>query len=381
MRWSFRVGRIAGAEIRIHLTTLLLLGLLALAFASEGGAPAAVAGTVFISLLFASVLLHELGHVVAARHYGIPTPDITLLPIGGVARLKRIPRDPRQELVVALAGPAVTLAIAVSLVLLLAAIGRLDAVRWTAEAPGPGGVAMLGRIAVANGILLVFNLVPAFPMDGGRVFRALLAMRTDYLTATRAAAAAGQMFAGVFAVAGVFYSPLLLLIAVFVFVGARQERDAAEMQELSAGLPVAAAMLTDFRALQPDATLGDAAEALLDTWQHDFPVVDGSGRLLGVLTRATLVEALTRAGPEAAVAGVMSREVPSIGHDAALDEAFRRLQESRFPLLAVMDGWGRLAGLLTAENLGEMMMVRGALARAGRGFERGGALSRPNHLL
>jgi Zn-dependent protease/CBS domain-containing protein len=370
MRWSFRVGRLAGAEIRVHVTLLLLLGLLAAASASADGAAAAVAGTVFIVLLFASVLLHELGHVVAARHYGIPTPDITLLPIGGVARLKRIPREPRQELVVAMAGPAVTLAIALGLGALLAAAGELEALAAGGEGARNPAAAMAAQLAAANAILLGFNLLPAFPMDGGRALRAMLAMRMDYVAATRAASVAGQAFAVLFGVAGVLYNPLLLLIAAFVFVGARQERAAAELQAAAGGLSVAAAMMTDFRVLGPGATLGEAAEALLATPQHDFPVVDADGRLLGVLTRAALVEGLTAAGPDAAVTRSMAGGAASLPAWAALEEAYVRMQELRGAVLPVTDGEGRLVGLLTPENLGEMVLVRGALARGGRGFRR-----------
>lgn len=360
MRWSVRVARVGGTEIRIHLTFLLLLALFALAYAAEGGVAAGVGAVVFLLLLFASVLLHELGHALAARRYGISTEDITLLPIGGMARVRRLPRDPRQELVVALAGPAVTAGIVAALFLLLRAV------------PGSGSPegaepwrAFAGEFLAANVVLLVFNLLPAFPMDGGRVLRAALAMRMDYARATRAAAAVGRVFALLFGALGLVANPLLVLIAVFVYLGGREEAAAAEVQEMAARLPVSAAMVTDFRALAPDATLGGAADLLLATAQHDFPVVDAAGRVCGVLTRARLVDALARTGPRAAVASAMEAAAAPVGRDSALDEGFRRMREGRSPLVPVTDADGRLVGLLTPESLAEMAMVRGALARAG----------------
>jgi Zn-dependent protease/CBS domain-containing protein len=370
MRWSYRVGRLAGAEIRIHVTLILLLLVVGGVLASSEGVAAAAGVLVFLVLVFASVLLHELGHVVAARHYGISTPDIILLPIGGVARLRRIPRVPSQELAIAMAGPAVTLAVAAALFVILLAAGATEAL-GTIGGPGRSpAVELAARLCVANLILLGFNLLPAFPMDGGRGLRALLAMRMDYVAATRAASFVGQGFAVLFALVGIVSNPFLLLIALFVFVGARQESAAAEMQAAAAGLATSAAMMTDFRVFAPDATLGDAAEALLATWQRDFPVVDGEARVLGVLTRSDLVEALTAAGPEAPVASAMSRVEGAILTTAPLEEAYTRMQELRSPVLPVMDAEGRLVGLLTPENLGEMVMVRGALERAGRRFQR-----------
>jgi Zn-dependent protease/CBS domain-containing protein len=355
MRWSLRVARVGGTEIRVHLTFLLLLVVIAVATGASAGVAEAFGAVVFILLLFASVVLHELGHATAARHLGIRTPDITLLPIGGVARLERIPREPRQELAVALAGPAVTLAIAVAAFLLLRVVPR----------GAPAGE-MIGHLLTANVVLLGFNLLPAFPMDGGRVLRALLATRMDYLRATRAASSVGQAFAVLFGVVGlfVFPNPLLLLVAVFVFLGARQEALAAAVQEAIVDRPVSAAMVTDFRMLSRDATLADAAKLLLETLQQDYPVVDDAGRPCGLLTRARLLRALGTLGPGAAVSSAMAVERRTLSGADDLAEAFRRMQEGSTPLLPVVNGEGRLVGLLTPETLAEMVMIRDALVRA-----------------
>lgn len=362
MRWSFRVARVAGSDLKVHVTFLLLLAYIAVVYGADGGARAAVAGVGFMLLLFASVLLHELGHAAAARRFGIATPDITLLPIGGVARIARMPREPRQELVIALAGPAVTVAIILALYAVLAVSGAQLRLVGAPEAT-PRGVAL--QLLETNAVLLVFNLLPAFPLDGGRVLRALLAMRMDYARATRVAATVGQAFAFVFAAVGLYVSPILVLIAVFVWAGARQEAAATQVHSLAARLPLSAAMMTEFGALPPQATLEDAAARLLATGQHEFAVLDAGGRLLGVLTRRRLVEALARGGPGVPVHEVMQQGVPAVRLDAPLEAAFARMEESRTPVLAVVDEYGRLAGLVTPETVGEMVMLQNALARSG----------------
>ncbi len=220
--WSVRVGRVGETQVRVHLTMVLLIAWYGWSGWRLAGGAGAFDQVVFIILLFASVLLHEFGHIHAARHYGIGTPDVLLTPIGGLARIARMPDTPRQELVIALAGPLVTLLIAVALIVIFVASGHRDAL-------APGGVLDLplwGALLYANVALLLFNLIPAFPMDGGRVLRALLAARLGMVRGTRIAARVGQVLAIVFAYAGFRYSPMLLLIASFVFLGAQAEYDA-----------------------------------------------------------------------------------------------------------------------------------------------------------
>ncbi len=294
MSWSIPIGTVKGTVIRLHLTFLLFLLWIGIAHHAEGGWNAALQGVVFMALLFLCVLLHELGHVFAARRYGIRTPDITLLPIGGVARLERIPEEPGQELVVALAGPAVNLVIAAALWLALGGFVPAESV----EVQRPG-VDLLARVAMVNVFLAVFNLIPAFPMDGGRVLRALLGYRMGYARATQVAASIGQALAFGFGILGLFGNPMLIFIALFVWLGAGAEAHAAQMREVSRGVIVADAMVTRFESLSPASTVGDAAECLIRTTQHEFPVVDGGGRLRGVLTRDAMIQALRAHGPDA----------------------------------------------------------------------------------
>jgi Zn-dependent protease len=232
MRWSLRVGRIAGIQLYLHWTFLALLGLVFFSDLGRGlGLPGAAQAVLFVVVLFACIVLHELGHALAARRYGIPTRDITLLPIGGVARMERMPREPRQELWVALAGPLVNVGIAALLIVLLVALQYVRVQFLLSQKP------FLLLLLRANLLLIAFNLLPAFPMDGGRVLRALLARRMDYVRATRIAARIGQVMAVLFVIGGVYsvydpegrLSPMLTLIGVFIFFGARNEAHIVEV--------------------------------------------------------------------------------------------------------------------------------------------------------
>src|SRR6476620_6253896 len=298
MRWSFKFARVAGIDVRVHATFFLLLAWLGAIYGREGGWPAALSGILFVCLVFTCVVLHELGHALAARRYGIQTPDITLLPIGGVARLQRMPDKPAQELVVALAGPAVNVVIAA---ILFALLGHLTDPADAAHLEDPR-IGMLSRLAWVNVSLVVFNLIPAFPMDGGRVLRALLAMKLSYGRATQIAASIGQGLAFLFGFVGLLYNPLLIFIAVFLYMGAAAEANYAQLKDATAGLHVAEAMTTDFIALPPNAPLVQAVEVLRRTRQAEFPVVGPSGELRGILTRDDLIRGLHSATPEAEVA-------------------------------------------------------------------------------
>jgi stage IV sporulation protein FB len=357
MSWSLRIARIAGTEIRIHITFILFLAWIGFAYYQAYGTAAAIHGVLFLGLLFACVLLHELGHALAARVFGIPTPDITLLPIGGVARLQRMPDKPLQEIVVALAGPAVNVVIAF---LLVAGAGASIAARHLGNLAGRPEE-LVSRLATVNVMLVLFNLIPAFPMDGGRVLRALLAMRTTYGQATRIAAGVGQAFAFLFGFAGLFGNPMLIFIALFLYLGASQEAAVAGLKDVAGWMSVSDAMVTEIMPLHVQATIGDAVEALLRTSQHEFPVVDAAGRVYGVLTRDDMIRGLKEGGPGLPVTEVMRRDVPVVSEHASFQDAFEMMQGCRCPALPVVDRRGRLVGLITPENVGELMMIRSAL--------------------
>ena len=362
MRWSFHIARIAGIEVRIHATFLLFLGWIAFIYNRFGGLPGAIQGVVFVLLVFLCVLLHEFGHAFAARRYGIHTPDITLLPIGGVARLERMPDKPIEEVVVAIAGPAVNVVIALLLWLV---------VGLTRDFPDPTivqqvGAPLLTKLRDVNVLLVLFNLIPAFPMDGGRILRAGLAMRLGPIRSTQIAATIGQCIAFVFGFFGLVGNPMLILIAIFIYFGAANEAALAQMKSASAGLRVSAAMVTQFESLPLTATLNDAVAALLRTSQHDFPILDEHGTLRGILTRDEMIAALQKSGGTAPVAEVMRANIPSVHPTMLFDRAFALLQQHNCPALPVLNSAGELVGLFTPENVGELMMVQSALAKAPR---------------
>jgi Zn-dependent protease/predicted transcriptional regulator len=360
MGWSVKIGRIMGTEIRIHLTFLIFLLWLGFVYYRGGGAEAAINGVLFIVLLFLCVLLHELGHALMARRFGILTPDITLLPIGGVARLQRMPEQPAQEIAVALAGPAVNVVIAA--VLILFSGGRIDPLD---PLPGPG-VSLAMRLAQVNIFLVLFNLIPAFPMDGGRVLRALIATRMPYFRATKIAATVGQGFAFLFGFFGLLWNPMLIFIALFIYIAASQEAAVASLRDVTGWVPVSEAMVTDFAILSPNATAGEAADALLRTSQHEFPIVDADGSVRGILTRDAIIAALQRGGPSTPVLAISRRDVPVVRNNASIDEAFQLMQQCDCPALPVVDPWGRLVGIITTENVGELMMIRSVAPAAVR---------------
>jgi Zn-dependent protease/CBS domain-containing protein len=361
MRWSLNLGSIAGTAIRIHITFLLFLLWLGTVYYQRGGAEAAWQGTIFIVLIFSCVLLHELGHVFAARRYGVKTRDVTLWPFGGIASMERMPDKPYEELIVAVAGPAVNVAIAA---LLLVWVGSHLDVENLMKIEDPS-VSLAVKVMGANIILVVFNMIPAFPMDGGRVLRALLAMRMGNVRATEMAAKIGQGFAIVFGVLGIFYNPMLVIIAAFIFLAASGEATQAQIRAVTQGALVRDAMITDFQSLPITATAGDAADALIRTTQKEFPVIDNGGRLRGALTRDATLKVLKEIGPDVPILEVMQADVPTISANAKLDSAVRQLMPGQQPIIGVTDVDGKLVGLLTLENLAEMTMVRSALSGSG----------------
>src|SRR3954447_22549359 len=354
MLWSIPIAVIAGTVVRVHITFLLFLIWIAGTHWQLGGKAAALDSVVFIVLLFACVLAHEFGHIFAARRYGIRTPEVTLWPIGGVASLERIPDKPSEELVVALTGPAVNVVIAAVLIAIMGATP--DSAAMTAmENPRAG---LIPRLAAANIFLVVFNLIPAFPMDGGRVLRALIAMRAGRAQATRIAARIGQGAAFVFAALGSFTNPMLIVIGLFIYLSATAEAQHVAFNDANTDLPVGAAMVSAVESLAPSATLDDAVDLMLRTSQKEFPVLDGSGRPRGLLTRDGLIVALRQGGPATPVLDVMTRDLPVAGNREPFEAALARLNQSKAPALFILDESGRLVGLLTPENVGEMMLVR-----------------------
>jgi len=388
VRWSWQIARVAGIPIRIHATFLLLvLWILLPYFAGRSDLGAAAYDTALVLSVFVCIVLHELGHALTARRYGIRTRDITLLPIGGVARLERMPERPRHEVLVAIAGPAVNVAIAAYLLLVMCLMWQTTPARILAL-DLPGGFlapefrnAFVPRLFAFNLMIVLFNMIPAFPMDGGRVLRALLATRLDYVRATQIAAGFGQGIAVLFAFVGLqAQAPFLFLIALFVFLAAGQESSMAQMRTAFAGVPVSGAMITDFRTLRSDEPLERAMKLLLDGHQQDFPVVgpQEGDPPVGILTRRDLLAALARGALDRPVGEIARRDCGRAHPREYLEDVFQRIEQSGCPALLVVSERGDLMGMVTLENVGELALVQAALERSrGGGRARGRALRKP----
>ncbi len=359
MRWQWKLGTFAGIDVFVHATFLLLIGWIGYSHWLQYGTVAKVVeGILFILALFLCVVLHEYGHALTARRYGIKTRDITLYPIGGVARLERLPDKPIEELWVALMGPAVNVVIAALLFVYLYLTSGLVPMTDLTVASG----SFLARLMAVNVSLVLFNLIPAFPMDGGRVLRALLAMRMDYVRATQIAANIGQGLAFLLGLFGLFNNPFLLFIAFFVWIGASQEASMVQMRNTISGIPVTQAMQTRFDTLSPTDRLDRVVNLILAGSQQDFPVVE-DGQFIGVLTRDDFIKALSQRGQDTPVTDVIRRNVPSVDSHDMVEMALMRLQESGAKTLPVMHS-GRFVGLITSENITEFLMIRSALKTA-----------------
>ena len=343
--------KVFGVPVRLHFTFVLLL--IFLLFIGVGQRQSGLMTALYILALFASVLLHELGHTLVARRYGIRTTEIVMFPIGGISRPEREPKA-REELWVAISGPLVNLLIAAGL---LVWVGMQQGFVSLAQLREPTDANLAERIAFGNLLLFLFNLLPAYPMDGGRILRSFLALRMPEQEATRIAAGAGQGLAIVMGLVGLLWGNFILMfVALFVYLGAAHETAAARGRILTTGFPVSAAMITDFRTLRHGDTIRDAGQMLLTTAQHDFPVVHGDD-VVGLLTRSALVRAMLTEGPEGYVAGAMDREFPRVGPDQPLHEVLPQVSAPGACVL-VMNAEGRLLGLLTSENVSEFLLLR-----------------------
>lgn len=359
MSWSLNIGTVAGTIVRVHITFLLFLAWIFAASYSQGGAPAAWDSVIFMLLLFLCVLLHEFGHIFTARIFGVPTPYVTLLPIGGVAQLERIPEESGQEFLIAIAGPLVNVVITIALVLVAGA----HLTSGAAAAVDNMQIPLADRLAAVNLFLALFNMIPAFPMDGGRVLRALLASHFGYVRATGIAAAIGQIVAFALGFFGLLFNPILIFIAIFVYLAASSEAHIVALRAVSRGVPVSYAMMKQFVTLSPQDHLDEAVHTLLQTGQSEFPVVDGTGKPIGVLGRVDLIGAIKTLGQDAQVGDAMRDELPTIGHRQRLDEAFKLLMQNSAPAVGVTDADGKLVGLITSETIAGMMMLQEVLPK------------------
>lgn len=361
MKWSMPLGRVAGIPIRIHATFLLLLAWIAWLGWESGGLSASLWGLVLVNCLFACIVLHELSHSLVAMRFGAEVRSVTLWPVGGVASMRGIPERPHQELLVALAGPATNLLIFAVLALLRGSVPP-----WFELRGFPSNIMELRDDLIrANVFIAVFNLIPAFPMDGGRVLRSLLGLLLPHAAATAVAATIGQLLATGFVVLGLMAGhPVLVVIGVFVFLGAESEERAARVKGLLRDVLAEDVMATDFVRLAPEDTLSRCLEHVFHRRQEDFPV-EADGRLVGVLPRRDWLAALHRDGAGARVGEVMLRDFVCVHPKTPLARIYQDLWGLKQGVFPVMDQ-GRLCGLLTAEDISRYVMVEEARRQSPR---------------
>jgi len=367
MKWSLNLGKIAGIQVFIHWTFLILLGWIVINVAGEG-INETLWSTAFILSIFVCVFLHEMGHALAARRYGIGTRDITMLPIGGLARLETMPDNPKEEFVVAVAGPLVNVALAGLLAAIIYLLNR-EVVPMALSNIGFSN--FFNNLFWANMVLAVFNMIPAFPMDGGRVLRALLSFRLERTTATRIAASIGQLLAIGFVFVGLLYNPVLIFIGIFIFLGAQAEASYTQTQSLLHGSTVGDVVMHNFNTLDVTDTIQTAVTMLLDGQATDFLVLNENS-VAGTLSRNQMIKALSEQGDQTPVGSVMQSDIPTLSSDMPLEKAYQLFQQERYPLLPVLDN-DKIIGIVDLENVHEFIMVKGAQKEGGEAPHQTGA--------
>lgn len=363
MKGSLNLGKIVGIGVKIHWTFFLLILWIVFLEVSRGNNLQAIIWSVlFIMVLFACVVFHELGHALTARKFGIGTRQITLLPIGGVASLEDMPENPAEEFWVAIAGPVVNVIIAVLLYLFIPMEEFLnqdpEMLEETLSAINANN--FLFYLFSANVMLVIFNLIPAFPMDGGRIFRALLSMNFDRVTATDLAAKLGQGVAFLFFLIGLLYNPILILIAIFIYFGAQGENIMVQQLALLKGYRVKDAMMTNITTVHPDGTLNDVIDIILTGTERDFVVVE-NGQVKGILYQSDLINAFKGGNTKAKVANIMDEEFYIVQLDEKLTDVYRKIRSNSKSFFPVVEDDGRLIGAIDMNNINEFMTFRAPL--------------------
>lgn len=361
MSWSLKIARLFGINVYIHWTFLILLAWIFLSSLGAGqNVQESLLGVVFVLALFACVVLHEYGHALTARRYGVPTRRITLLPIGGVASLEKMPEKPREELLVALAGPAVNVIIA----LLIFGYMQLAGITFpTSQLEDPSqlslGDAFIPNLLAVNVILVLFNLIPAFPMDGGRVLRALLSMKFHRSKATAIAAQIGQFLAIGFVFLGFMYDFWLIFIGLFIFLGASGESRYESTRHLLTDLKVEDILMHQFTKMDAWSPISEAVDALLDGQEKEFLVTE-QGALIGTITRDDILRGLQQVGAGERIKRIVNTDWVKLSPDMEVNEAYELMNRQKLSICPVYDESGELRGILNTENILEAIMIERA---------------------
>lgn len=358
-KWALYIGKFSGIKVYIHSTFLILIGWIFFMYAQKGHDwLAGLWGVAFILALFACVVLHEFGHALTAKRYNIKTRDITIYPIGGIASLERLPEKPGQELLVAFAGPAVNIVIAFLLWIYMRSTGTMPSFETLKSAAYQQNPPFVFNLFATNIALVVFNLIPAFPMDGGRVLRALLAFKMNRSKATRIAATIGQVLAGVFVFVGIFYNIWLVFIGVFIYFGAGAESAYETTRSLLSGFRVEDVLIKKFTALSPDDSLDKAVHVLLEGYEQDF-LVTMNEEVIGILTRKRLIYGLSALGKSAPIANVMQKDFLTLSPEMNLQDIYMKMLTNAYNVCPVKQN-GKLIGIIDKENVSELMLVQQA---------------------
>jgi Zn-dependent protease/CBS domain-containing protein len=361
MKGLFKLGTIAGIGIFIHWTFTLLIAFIIFINYKNGQNSIQIAWSVlFILCIFITILLHELGHALTAKRYNIKTKDITLLPIGGIARLERLPENPAEELVVAIAGPIVNFVLAF-ITQLFITIPQNSEELLVLLSSGINAHTFFLNFYIVNLTLGVFNLIPAFPMDGGRVLRALLAFRLDRNTATIIAARIGQLIALCFIFIGIISNPILILIGLFVIFSAQVETESVEFKNLLEGYTVRDVVMKEYQTIGADEKVKKAIAILLESEHRKFLVIQNGG-LVGTLNKNQIIKALSEKGEEEFIYNVMDKSLAYIDINTPLEKVIEKVYEKKASVLIVNEK-DKLAGILDADNLSEFILINSIKAK------------------
>lgn len=360
MKYTLTLGKPFGIRVSVHWTFLLIIAWVVFIDVRQGlGLTPILFSVLFVMTIFLCVVLHEFSHSLTARRFGIATRSITLLPIGGVADLEKMPEDPKQELAVSLAGPLVNLAIALILWILLYSTGKMDL--------SPADFRVIDRsnffiiLMFANLVLALFNLIPAFPMDGGRVFRSLLAMRLPRDQATLVAMNMGKVFAFFIALWGLYTNPFLIVIAVFIYIGAQREYEMVKYASVLSGYTVEQVLMHEYTPLHPHDPLKRAVAILLDGPEQRFIVTD-QGRVVGILTRNDIIQGLMNHHEDVEIEKIMNTEVTVFYAHSDLEEAYEKMRYQQISMAPVVEQ-EQVKGVIDMDNINEFIMVRSAKKR------------------
>lgn len=358
MGWSISIGRIFGIKFKIHITFFLLLFFVFMSVLNQHGFHSAVLATLFICAIFICVLIHEIGHSLIARRFGKEAKSITLLPIGGVATIEEMPEKPAQEIAMSIVGPLINLAIAAVLYIF---VGNWTGIGAPNLSPDSIQTFFADLIGV-NIMLAIFNLIPAFPMDGGRVLRGILAMKMDYVRATTAAVSIGQGLAMLFILFGIFFNWWFALIGLFLYIGAGSEKQHVIVKSLLHDVPASEVMVREFRTLAPDEPLSHALEHFYHGCQEDFPVIGEDG-FEGILTRDRILASIHNKGLETQVSEVMDTNPTSIIPTMSLEDVYKKLLSAHKTAVVVVEK-GHVEGIVCLDSISRYFMIKSAMKTA-----------------